>query len=65
LVPAGGKKEQGPTATLAFLAFLAMWFVQLTDSKGGPRDRIPLSQPNCKYREINDLYPLVARAVSR
>ena len=24
---AGGKKGQGPTATLAFLAFLAMWFV--------------------------------------
>jgi hypothetical protein len=23
----GGKKEQGPTATLVFLAFLAMWFV--------------------------------------
>jgi hypothetical protein len=22
-----GKKEQGPTAPLAFLAFLAMWFV--------------------------------------
>jgi hypothetical protein len=25
--PSGGKKEQGPTATLAFLAFLAMCFV--------------------------------------
>jgi hypothetical protein len=25
--PSGGKKEQGPTATLAFLAFLAMWFL--------------------------------------
>jgi hypothetical protein len=23
----GGKKGQGPAATLAFLAFLAMWFV--------------------------------------
>jgi hypothetical protein len=23
----GGKKGQGPTAALAFLAFLAMWFV--------------------------------------
>jgi hypothetical protein len=22
-----GKKGQGPTATLAFMAFLAMWFV--------------------------------------
>jgi hypothetical protein len=27
LSPSGGKKEQGPPATLAFLAFLAMWFV--------------------------------------
>ena len=26
-VSLGGKKGQGPTATLAFLAFLAMWFV--------------------------------------
>lgn len=23
----GGKKEQGPTAAVAFQAFLAMWFV--------------------------------------
>ena len=27
LAPSGGKKEQSPTAALAFLAFLAMWFV--------------------------------------
>ena len=32
-------------ATLAFLAFLAMWFVQLAESKGMPEDRIPLSPP--------------------
>jgi hypothetical protein len=27
VVTSGGKKEQGPTATLAFPAFLALWFV--------------------------------------
>ena len=40
----GGKKEQGSTATLVFPAFLAMWFVQLTESKGRPRDRNPLTR---------------------
>ena len=36
---------QGATATLAFTATLAMWNLQLTESKRGPRVRIPLSPP--------------------
>jgi Cu(I)/Ag(I) efflux system membrane protein CusA/SilA len=34
---------QGSTAPAAFLAFPAMWFVQLTESKGAARVRIPLT----------------------
>jgi hypothetical protein len=37
---------QGATASLAFTATLAMWNLQLTESKGDVRVRIPLSPPN-------------------
>jgi hypothetical protein len=43
VAPPAGKNEQGPTATLAFPASMAIWNLQVTDSKGDPRDRIPLS----------------------
>lgn len=36
---------QGATATLAFTAILAMWNLQLAESKGGTRVRILLSPP--------------------
>ena len=36
---------QGATATLASTAILAMWILQLTESKGAVRVRIPLSPP--------------------
>jgi len=34
LAPSGGKKEQGPTAALAFLS-LAMWLCNLQNLKDG------------------------------
>jgi hypothetical protein len=37
---------QGATASLAFTATLALSNLQLAESKGGPRVRIPLSPPN-------------------
>jgi hypothetical protein len=46
---------QGATATPACLAFPAMWFLQLTESKGGSRVRIPLSPPALNPLSINYL----------
>jgi hypothetical protein len=37
---------QGATASLALTATLALWNLQLAESKGGARVRIPLSPPN-------------------
>jgi hypothetical protein len=40
-----GNSGQGATASLASTATTAMWNVQLAESKGGSRVRIPLSPP--------------------
>lgn len=40
-----GNTGQCATAKMAFTASTAMWNQQVTDYKGGSRDRIPLSPP--------------------
>ena len=41
-----GNGGQGATALPAFTATLTLWNLQLTESKGAARVRIPLSPPN-------------------